>query len=199
MNIGIDVDGVLVDLETKMLTYGTKFSVENNLNIEVKPEEYWETKKFNWLANQEQEFWNKYLVKYVRESEPREFASEVIEKLMQEGNNIYIITARNEYGMPKEYYGKMQEFTKEWLDKNKIKYYKLIFKSDKEKLQCCLDNKVDIMIEDSPSNILDISKKVKVIKYDCPYNQEVQNSNIIKAYSWYHIYDIINKLIKGEK
>ena len=32
MNIGIDVDGVLVDLETKMLTYGTKFSVENNLN-----------------------------------------------------------------------------------------------------------------------------------------------------------------------
>ena len=199
MNIGIDVDGVLVDLETKMLTYGTKFSVENNLNIEVKPEEYWETKKFNWLANQEQEFWNKYLVKYVRESEAREFASEVIEKLMQEGNNIYIITARNEYGMPKEYYGKMQEFTKEWLDKNKIKYDKLIFKSDKEKLQCCLDNKVDIMIEDSPSNILDISKKVKVIKYDCPYNQEVQNSNIIKAYSWYHIYDIINKLIKEEK
>ena len=90
MNIGIDVDGVLVDLETKMLTYGTKFSVENNLNIEVKPEEYWETKKFNWLANQEQEFWNKYLVKYVRESEPREFASEIIEKLMQEGNKIYI-------------------------------------------------------------------------------------------------------------
>ena len=55
MNIGIDVDGVLVDLETKMLTYGTKFSVESNLNIEIKPEEYWETKKFNWSAKQEEE------------------------------------------------------------------------------------------------------------------------------------------------
>ena len=199
MNIGIDVDGVLVDLETKMLTYGTKFSVENNLNINIKPNEYWETKKFNWTENQELQFWNQYIIKYVRDSQAREYASEVIEKLMQEENKIYIITARDEYGMPKEYYGKMQEITKNWLEKNNIKYNKLIFSPDKEKLQKCIENNVDIMIEDSPSNILDISKKVKVIKYDCTYNQEVQNSNIIKAYSWYHIYDIINKLIKGEK
>lgn len=199
MNIGIDVDGVLVDLETKMLTYGTKFSVENNLNINIKPNEYWETKKFNWTENQELQFWNQYIIKYVRDSQAREYASEVIEKLMQEENKIYIITARDEYGMPKEYYGKMQEITKNWLEKNNIKYNKLIFSPDKEKLQKCIENNVDIMIEDSPSNILNISQKVKVIKYDCSYNQEVQNSNIIKAYSWYHIYDIINKLIKGEK
>ena len=198
MNIGIDVDGVLVDLETKMLTYGTKFSVENNLNINIKPNEYWETKKFDWTENQELQFWNQYIIKYVRDSQAREYASEVIEKLMQEENKIYIITARDEYGMPKEYYGKMQEITKNWLEKNNIKYNKLIFSPDKEKLQKCIENNVDIMIEDSPSNILNISQKVKVIKYDCPYNQEVQNSNIIKAYSWYHIYDIINKL-KGEK
>ena len=198
MNIGIDVDGVLVDLENKMLTYGTKFSVENNLNISIKPNEYWETKKFNWTENQELQFWNQYIIKYVRDSQAREYASEVIEKLMQEENKIYIITARDEYGMPKEYYGKMQEITKNWLEKNNIKYNKLIFSPDKEKLQKCIENNVDIMIEDSPSNILNISQKVKVIKYDCSYNQEVQNSNIIKAYSWYHIYDIINKL-KGEK
>ena len=41
------------------------------------------------------------------------------------GNKIFIITARNESGMPPEYEGKMQELTKKWLLDNNIKYKKL--------------------------------------------------------------------------
>ena len=100
--------------------------------------------------------------------------------------------------MPEEYYGKMQQLTKEWLNKHEIEYDKLIFEKDKEKLQKCIENNVEIMIEDSPNNIKDISTKIKVIKFDCQYNKNVQNKNIITAYSWYHIYDIINKIKKGE-
>ena len=50
------------------------------------------------------------------------------------------------------------------------------------------------MIEDSPINIKNISSKIKVIKFDCQYNKDINGENIITAYSWYHIYDIIKKL-----
>ena len=197
MKIGIDIDGVLVDLERYVIDYGTKMCVEKQLPINLRLNEYWEVKKFSWTDEQEEEFWNKYLENYVLKTRPREFAKEVIDKLRKENNKIYIITARNEEGLPPESYGRMQEFTKKWLQDNEIKYDEIIFASDTEKLEQCLKNDINIMIEDSPNNILNISSKIKVIKYDCQYNKNIEGENIITAYSWYHIYNIIKEL-RGE-
>ncbi len=196
MNIGIDIDGVLTDLEKAIIDFGTKMSVEEKWPIKIDVSKYWEVEALEWTQEQADKFWNKYLVEYVVESKPRMFSEEIIEMLKKEENNIYIITARNEYGMPPEYYGKMQELTREWLKNQDIKYDKLIFARDSEKLHQCIENNVEIMIEDSPNNIEDISKKIKVIKFDCQYNKQVNGENIITAYSWYHIYDIIKKFNK---
>lgn len=194
MNIGVDIDGVLTDMERMAIDYGTKMCVEEKIPIKLNVEKYWESEKYSWTVEQENKFWNKNLIPYIVESETRKFAAEVLEKLQQEKNKIYIITARNEEGMPTEYYGKMQPLTIEWLKKQKIKYEKIIFTNDSEKLNKCIENNVDIMIEDSPVNIESISKKIKVIKFDCQYNKHVKGENVITAYSWYHIYDIIKKL-----
>lgn len=194
MNIGIDIDGVLTDLERATIDYATKMSVEENWPININVSEYWEVKTFNWTEKQADKFWNKYLVPYVQESKSRAFASEIIEKLKKEQNKVYIITARDESGMPPEHYGKMQELTKQWLKKQNIQYDKLIFAKNEEKLQQCLENNIDVMIEDCPNNIQNISKKIKVIKFDCQYNKKELGENIITGYSWYHIYDIINQL-----
>ena len=191
MNIGIDIDGVLTDLERATIDFGTKMCIEQNWPITMDLSKYWEVEAFGWTSEQADKFWNKYLVEYVTQSPARRFAKEIISKLREEGNNIYIITARDESGMPPEYYGKMQELTRGWLEKYEIEYDKLIFAKDSEKLEKCLENNVDIMIEDSPRNIRNISSKVKVIKFDCQYNKDVIGSNIINAYSWYHIYRII--------
>lgn len=197
MNIGIDIDGVLTDFEKFMIDYGSKFCFEEQIDLKIQGIYYDECKIFNWTEEQSTKFWNKYLVKYIIESKPREFAKEIIDKLQKEGNKIYLITARDETGMPKEYYGKMQDLTNHWLKNNNIKYDKLIYAKDSEKLQQCIENKVDIMIEDSPQNIQNISSKINVIKYDCQYNEQEEGARIIKAYSWYHIYNIIKKM-KGE-
>lgn len=197
MNIGIDIDGVLTDLERETIDYGTKMCIEENWPINIDLSEYWEVKTFNWTKEQADKFWNRYLVPYVVESPARKFAQEILEKLKQEENKIYIITARDETGMPPEYYGKMQELTKEWLKNQNIKCDKLIFAPDKEKLQQCIENNVDVMIEDSPNNIKNISSKIKVIKFDCQYNKNVTGENIVTGYSWYHIYKIIKEM-KGE-
>jgi len=197
MNIGVDIDGVLTNLERAMIDYGTKLCVEENWPIKLNLNEYDETKAFDWTKEQADMFWNKYLVEYVVKSEARPFAKEVLEKLQEQGHKIYLITARNEYGMPPEYIGKMQELTKKWLEQQNIIYEKLMFAEDSEKINRCLEYNVKLMIEDSPKNIENISKKIKVIKFDSQYNKHVNGENIITAYSWYHIYEIIKEL-KGE-
>ena len=194
MNIGVDIDGVLTDLERMALDFGTKMCVEENIPIELNLSKYWEIEKYNWTKEQEELFWNKNLVPYVVESMPRKFAPQILKKLQEEGHKIFIITARNENGMPLEYEGKMQELTKKWLADYGIKYKKIIFTDDANKLRNCIENNVDIMIEDSPINIKSISKEIQVIRFDCQYNKEIEGENILTAYSWYHIYDIIKKL-----
>ena len=195
MNIGIDIDGVLTNYQKEVLDYGTKMCIDEGLPIEIDASKYHENEIFNWSEEQDIKFWNKYIIEYFKNTPIKNFASEVIEKLRQEGHKIFIITARNEYGMPKEYYGKEQEITKQWLEKNHIKYDKIIFEA--EKLEPCIENKIDVMIEDSPENIEYLSKQIKVIKFDCQYNKEVNNKNVITAYSWCHIYKIIKEM-KGE-
>ena len=193
MRIGIDIDGVLTDLESFMINYGTKFCVEEKLPIEIKEIKYNEKETFNLTDQQVEKFWNKCFVKYLKESNPREFVVEILNKLQEEGNDIYLITARNEEGLPPEYYGKMQELTKTWLQNNNIKYKKLIFAKDEEKILHCIENQIDIMIEDSPKNIESISKQLPVIKYNCQYNNKINGKNITTAYSWYHIYIILSQ------
>ena len=194
MNIGIDIDGVLTDIEKFMVDYGTKFCLEEGLEIKIKQIDYSEKITYGLTQEQADRFWERYFSGYVIKEPHRKFAPDVINKLREQGNKIYIITARDEYGLTEEYYGKMQQLTKEWLINQNISYDKLIFARDEEKISQCLENNIDVMIEDSPRNINDISRKVKVIKYDCKYNENIEGPNIITAYSWYHIYDIINKL-----
>lgn len=193
MNIGIDIDGVLTDLESMILENGTKLCVEENLPIQIDASQYDVCKMFNWTEEQEEKFWNKYIVNYFKNSNPRAFSKEIIDKLIEEGNQIYLITARNEDGVPSQDWGKVQEITKKWLEKNNIKYTKLIFAKDEDKLSKCIENNVSIMIEDSPKNIQNISTKLKVIKFNNLYNENANGNNIETAYSWYHVYDIINK------
>ena len=67
MNIGIDIDGVLTDMEREVTDYATKMCVEEGLPIEVDVSKYYETDSFNWTQEQSYRFWNKYLVPYVVE------------------------------------------------------------------------------------------------------------------------------------
>ena len=86
----------------------------------------------------------------------------------------------------------MQRLVKEWLKTNSVLYDEIIFTM--KKADVCKEKKIDLMIEDKPENIEDISKEIPVIVYDCSYNQEIHNKNVIRCYSWYDIYEKIKKL-----
>lgn len=196
MRIGIDIDGVLTDRERFSMDYISKYCVENNIEYNIGDSNYEDCKTFNISKEQENDFWNKYLEYYSINEKARPFASEIIKKLKEDGHEIYIITARWLTNRDDNIGNKMREIVKNWLYENKILYDKLIFSkaSNERKSQEIIENKINLIIEDSPNNINELSKVVPVICYHAEYNKNCLGSKIIRCYSWYDIYSKINNL-----
>lgn len=186
MRIGIDIDGVLTNISRYMLDYGSKYFFEKykNLNINI---ESWSLKDmFNVANDDDRNCYLSFVDKYATCEPARPFASEIIDKFKEEGNDIYIITAR---GAKNEIYGsnkKMKEIVEKWLYDNKIKYDELIHSDNK--LEICKKYNIDIMIEDKYENIKTISKEIPVICFHENYNKNLKGKNIFRAYSWYDVY-----------
>lgn len=193
MNIGIDIDGVLTDIEEWQLDYGSKYFYENGKKEIVNPKGYEVYEIFNTNISLDDAFWTKYLEEYARYCEPRRFASEVIKKLKEDGNTIYIITARFLTKDNTELGEKMRFIVKNWLKENEIYYDKIIF-APEDKLEICLENNIDLMIEDKVENIKKISTRLPVICFHARYNEECVGTNIIRCYSWYDIYKKIQDI-----
>lgn len=192
MRIGIDIDGVLTDIVKFMVDYGTKYCVENNLTYRVRLNQYDFDKFMGISRTHDEKFWNQYLKYYAVNYKPRDLAVEVINKLKEEGNEIYIVTARNEWGLVGKDYGKMKEIVDAWMKENNIYYDKIIY-TEGSKLPYCIGNYIDVMIEDSPKNVREIAKKIPVLCFDCSYNQNVRGKNIRRVYSWYDVYNKLKK------
>lgn len=195
MRIGIDIDGVLTDIEQYQLDCGSKY-VSEQLNKGVVNGEAYETFDiFEVSENIDEDFWTEYLPKYAVEEPARKYASEVIQKLKNEGYEIYIITARYLTDRNDELGMKMRNTVKEWLSNNNIYYDNLIF-SPEDKVESCKQNHINIMIEDKVDNIDKISKFIPVICFNAGYNRQISGNNIYRCYAWYDIYNTIQKISK---
>ena len=196
MRIGIDIDGVLTDIEQFVIDYISKYCVENKIKYNIGDYDYNYSKTFNITDEQEENFWNEYLEYYAVNEKARPFAAEVIKKLREDGHEIYIITARWLTNRDDDIGNRMKEIVKNWLYENEILYDKLIFsKALKErKSQEITEHKIDLMIEDSPNNINELANIIPVICYNAEYNKNCIDNKIIRCYSWYDIYSKINNL-----
>ena len=196
MRIGIDIDGVLTDIEKWQLDYGSKFYFEKYGKEILDNEGYETTDIFKVDSKFDDEFWTEYFKEYSINVDVRKFASEVIKKLKQDGNEIYIITARGSFLSHSANVMSIEEnrnIVLDWLKRNEIVYDKIIF-SPEEKLSICLENMIDVMIEDKVDNINKISTRIPVICFHAGYNKNCIGNNNIRCYSWYDIYAKINKM-----
>ena len=193
MRIGIDIDGVLTNDDDYILDFTSKYCYEHGLKGFDNANLY-EYKKLNWDENTINNYREEYFLNYIKNEPARKFASEVIKKLRNDGNKIFIITARyktSENGQINN--ENVKECTLNWLRKNKIEYDKVIF-TKPPKTKEILENKIDIMIEDSPTTINELVKVVNVLYYDTRYNRDIEHENITRVYSWYDIYMKINSI-----
>ncbi len=193
MKIGIDIDGVLTNIEQWQLDYGSKVffeqykkSISNSNGYDIK-------EIFDVESRLDDEYWEKYLYEYAKKEPARKFSGEVTNKLKEDGNEIYIITARYFTDRNDENGQKMRDIVINWLKEYNIYYDKIIFSPD-EKLDVCIENNIDLMIEDKVENINNISQKIPVICFDARYNKECIGKNIYRCYSWYDIYAKIQNI-----
>lgn len=187
MRIGIDIDGVLTDIEQWQIDCGSKYFNKEVVN----PEGYEISEIFEVSDELDSKFWKEYLHDYVTKEPSRKYASEVIQKLKNKGNEIYIVTARYLTDKDTDEGKQMREIVFNWLKEQKIYYDKVVF-SPEDKLKTCLDNNIDIMIEDKVENINNVSTKIPVICFNAGYNKICSGKNIYRAYSWYDIYNLMS-------
>lgn len=194
MNIGIDLDGVVYNSiqysEALAELYDIKYLngkgiVNNDSNILAE--------RYGWDLEFVKEYKKKFFPLIFKNVNLMPLAKEVIDMLKKEGHKVLIITSRCLDGV------NYKKITMHKLKKNKIKYDKIFF-SQKSKLNICIQNSIDIMIDDSPYVLEELAKNNIVCLYFRSSNTEnLKNKNIFDVYNWGEIYREILNFNKEKK
>jgi uncharacterized HAD superfamily protein len=194
MKIGIDVDGVLTDMQgfnnrnaPRFFALAFNRSVVNENANDIRD-------MFNCQEKEYKAYWKKYLLRYVIFEPARKGAKTVIRKLHDNGNEIFIISKRV-FTCRDDFMGKLMRFLlRNWLCRNGIKYDEIVFCDTNvldSKRIVCMEKHIDVMIDDEPVNIETIAPITKVICFDTSYNQECEGENIMRAREWGEIEDLM--------
>lgn len=191
MNIGFDIDGVLTDVSKFQIEYGKKFFKNREL---VNENGYSIREMFDCTKEEEYDFWKHNLLNYTINFPPRIGVAELFNKLKLEGHKIFIISSRIK-SSDNDFIGKLiRKLVKQWFKKNNIPYDKIFFcsieNSPEEKSKCCIENKIDYMVEDTIANMEEIRKVTKVICFSNKYN--INYTKTLVAHDLNEVHKIIN-------
>ena len=200
MNIGIDIDDTIADTYSTLLEYVQEYITHDVMkDVEQSSEdmlaEMYETKFEGEDKRKGKEFFDKYYEKAVLNVEPKINAIESIKKLKEEGNQIYLITAR----FPSKKFD-VEELTKNWLKKNHILYDELILNSQ-DKVAVAKKKQIDIFIDDSIKHCTEmVNAGIKTYIMDSTLNKDFNNEQVERVNSWTSLYQKIenDKKIKEE-
>ncbi len=189
MRIGIDLDDTITKTDEILFKYAKIYNEEEKILFNINREEWNLTKAFGWNEENIKEFFSKYLKSIYEEAEIKENAKERINKLKDDGNEIIIITARDTKSLKE-----VHEVCKDWLINNKINVDKIVVDGE-DKAQKCLENKIDIFIDDNICNCENVynNLKIPVLLMNGRYNKDYQNPKIKRVYNWNEIYNEICK------
>ena len=191
MKIGIDIDNTITDIKDELMksafNYAKRLNKEINydyLNSEDKNNDGGIYQKiFNFTYEELKYFLKDIQEEIVNKAVPRKNAINYINKLKEKENEIYIITARDS-----EFHDDPYKLSKDWLDKNNIKYDKLIVNA-REKASICKKENIDIFIDDNINNCIDIANLgIKTIRIS---EDETNYNNIVNVKTWDEIYNYI--------
>jgi len=194
MRIGIDIDNTITDTLPILKQYCKKYNEEVvKRNLQMNEKGFATINLYDWTQEEESRFCEQYLEEVVMQATLKESADKVIQKLKEEGHTIYIITARLKHHFKEPY-----RVTEKFLKEKGIVYDELLVGiTDKKK--CCIDNQIDIMLDDEPQNINTISEIIPVIAFEAVHNEECKGNNIIKVKTWNEAYEAIKEIEKGGK
>ena len=144
MRIGIDIDNTICNTEELFYELANTYMTSKNISVEEFNDKYLD------------DFYIKNILKIINNNTLKPGFREVFEKISLD-NEIIIVTARSDSYISG--FNRMAEATKAWLLSNGIrfdKYYGSCYKEGKAKV--CVDEKIDLMIDDDFNNYLACKK-----------------------------------------
>lgn len=190
MRIGLDIDNVISDFDSEILkeflfedkNKRNSGIIDNNAKHIIK-------EMFDWTEDEVQEFMNNNMERIAKKLSLRRSAKKYMDKLLLEGNELYLISHR---AYP--HYNNPLEVTKQWLYDNKVNYTKLILSNTTDKSPECKENGIEVFIDDVVSNCMRLEEAgIKCYLMKTKYNRKQKKiKNIVK--SWEDLYKKVSEL-----
>lgn len=181
MKIGIDIDDTITDTYYKVLEYISK---EKNIDFETLKE-----KNYNYdelydgvdYPPMGEFIWNNFY-KIIPTIEVKKDAVKIMEKIINDGHEIILITARS-HAKPNQ--------TEEYLKEKRVPYNKF-FECIHDKGKLAKEENIDLFIDDSINNCSQVLRNnINVLLFDAPYNKNCNDYN--RVCNWKEVYEYIEK------
>lgn len=187
MRIGIDVDDTVANTDERIIEEALIYDKNSVKGRGFKDKDaYTFMEKFYWNVMDVDGF-----MKIIRKGKffsdltPVKDAPTYVNKLFDDGNEIYFITRRKNNL-------KTKLMTKNWLKKNGFKYNKLIMGSI-DKGTICNELGIDVFIDNDEKNVRKAaSNGIEAILKGTIYTSDVKDLN--KIFEWEDIYNYIKKV-----
>lgn len=148
MRIGLDVDNVILDFDGGMLdAMLLEDKNKRNKGIINKNADYILSGMFDWNNSEIIAFMDENTERIACTLKPLEGAKYYMDKLLEEGHELILISNR---AYP--HYREPFLTTATTLKNNQINYTKLVITETNDKSSACLQNKVDILVDDRATN-----------------------------------------------
>lgn len=204
MKIGIDLDGVLLDayetIKNEYEEYKEKYPDRIAANNElVHSQDH--TTILNGNLQDFSHFYELNLEHYYLHGNIQKGAREFIEKLKNEGHELVIITSRTSWDCEiKAGEENIKNMTREWVKKNNLLVDDIVFCKTGSKSKYCIDNNIDVMIDDHIKYVYEVSKIMPAVWFDVNENENAatfsSNYNVYKTHDFNLIFNIINYRLK---
>ena len=193
MRIGLDIDNVITDLDKILLKEVLIWdkNIRGTGIINAKAGMF--SGMLDWTRDEVEGFFYNNIQRIAGLMEMRKYCKFYIDKLMEDGNEIFLIThrARPNFRDP-------ETVTLNWLNKHKINYNQLIFAQTPNKTEECKKFKIDVMIDDRMDQCQIMSdNSVRCIVMKTRLSPK-GNYTLPIAKSWRDLYNKINKLKENE-
>ncbi len=189
MNIGIDLDGVVFDTESYYRAYSDYFDYEKNLNRgKFDRKEARVQRRFDWAPELLQQFFDEYMFSVQEEAPFLPLAREILAELKKRGHRLVLITSRGVHGV------REIEIAKERLSRAGIQFDASHYSVD-DKLSVCIQEKIDIMIDDYYDIVENLSKNgVACVFFRDNLLKFCERPNVIDVDNWGQVMDALDKL-----
>lgn len=201
MKIAFDVDGILTKLQEFEIKYGRQFFDNQDRAVDIKELGFKEI--FKCSEEEEDKFWKKYIWRYCLLEKAREDASIVMNKLKEDGDEIYILTARahtTEQNITGKLFRGMLIY---FLHKENIPYDHIFYYDEEtsalEKANTCIDEGIEFIMDDQSKNINCLKTVTNVCYFEEEHNKHCEDDNVDNVYkveNFSDFYRVINEYKK---